>query len=442
MRRILTIIIALAALGAAAQSPLAGWWRGQVAQLPLVINISEEADGRFCGALFSPAQSSEPMPMTSLEVSGDTLRFAIDRFGINYSGVLADGNISGVFRQGMELKLTFYPATAADAELYRPQTPVPPFYYTVRNVTVEGDSVRLAATITEPWTPTVGGIVLVSGSGQQDRDETIAGHKPFAVIADYLTRCGWTVLRYDDRGVGGSSPSRPGDTTYDFADDAMAAVGYLRLLPSLKGKPVGILGHSEGGTIAIIDAARHPDSVDFIVSLAGMAVKGSDLMVRQNEMLAELHGGRLEGRERENVRKAFSAIEQTADSASLAATLRGLMMEVQHDEKVVDMSVRAMMTPWYRTFVRLDPAPYLARVKCPMLALGGTEDVQVDASMNLGAISGALPSATVKCYEGLNHLFQPVPVHSRAMDYGGITVTIDQQVLDDIADFLTTVIGK
>ena len=118
------------------------------------------------------------------------------------------------------------------------------------------------------------------------------------------------------------------------------------------------------------------------------------------------------------------------------------MLEVQHDENVVDMSVKAMMTPWYRTFVRLDPAPYLERVKCPVLALGGTADVQVDADMNLGAVSKAVPSATVKRYSGLNHLFQPVPTPAQAMDYGGITATIDQQVLDDIADFLTTVVGK
>ena len=442
MRRILSMIVALVALGAAAQSPLAGWWRGLVASLPLVIHVSEEADGAFSGALFSPAQTSEPMPMTSTEVSGDTLQFRIDHFGISFRGVLADGNISGVFRQGMELKLTFYPATAADAELYRPQTPVPPFYYSVRDVTVEGDSVRLAATVTEPWTPARGGIVLGSGSGQQDRDETIAGHKPFAVIADFLTRCGWTVIRYDDRGVGGSSPAGPGDITFDFAGDAMLAVDYLRSQPMLKGRPVGILGHSEGGEIAIINAAQHPDIVDFIITLAAPAVKGSDLMVRQNQMLAELHGVRLEGRELENIRKAFSAIEQTDDSASLAATLRRLMLEVQHDENVVDMSVKAMMTPWYRTFVRLDPAPYLERVKCPVLALGGTADVQVDADMNLGAVSKAVPSATVKRYSGLNHLFQPVPTPAQAMDYGGITATIDQQVLDDIADFLTTVVGK
>lgn len=436
------MIVALVALGAAAQSSLVGWWRGQVATLPLVIHVSEEADGRFSGALFSPAQTSEPMPMTSVEVAGDTLQFRIDHFGISFRGVLTDGAISGVFRQGMELKLTFYPATAADAELYRPQTPVPPFYYSVRDVTVQGDSVRLAATVTEPWTPARGGIVLVSGSGQQDRDETIAGHKLFAVIADFLTRCGWTVLRYDDRGVGGSSPAGPDDTTYDFADDAMLAVDYLRSQPMLKGRPVGILGHSEGGSIAIIDAARHPDSVDFIVTLAAPAVKGSELMVRQNEMISLLHGKELAGKELENIRSAFQAIATVDDSVALASTLRKLMLEVQPDEKAVDMSVKMMTSPWYRTFVRLDPAPYLAQLKCPVLALGGTSDVQVDADMNLDAVSKAVPSATVKRYSGLNHLFQPVPTPAQAMDYGGITTTIDQQVLDDIADFLTSVVGR
>ncbi len=331
---------------------------------------------------------------------------------------------------------------SAHAERYpeRQQTPKPPFFYTSQNVKFSNDTLTFAGTLTSPWSDVVGAVVLITGSGQQNRDEEIFGHKPFAVIADFLTRCGWVVLRYDDRGVGGSSKGSNYDTTYDFATDAMAAVDYLRTISQLKGKPIGLLGHSEGGSIALINAANHPDNVDFVVTLAAPAVRGSDVMVRQNEMIAQLAGVELSSERHQRIKDIFQTINEEYDVEQLRGRLRSLVSAEYADSAIVEAQVTAMTSPWYMAFVRLNPSEFMHKIKCPLLALNGSWDVQVDAKQNLQAITLAIPTAQVKEYDGLNHLFQRPPMRQMSLQYGNISQTIEPEVLNDIATFLVGVI--
>ncbi len=434
----LLAVFFITALSAMASSPLAGWWRGEVAMLPLVIHIEQDTSGAFTGALYSPAQTDRDIPFDRVEVRGDSLSLRVSAIGFRYDGVLDAGKIRGRMIQGVELPLTFTPATQDDATLYRPQTPRPPYLYDVSEVGFDNDSLHFAATLTVPWTGCFGAVVLVSGSGAQNRDEEMLGHKPFAVIADMLTRMGWAVLRYDDRGVGGSSAGSTDDTTLDFATDAMAALRFLRSDKRFAGKPVGMLGHSEGGLIAVINAAEHPDSLDFIITLAGPAVKGSDLMVMQNRLVASVSGVELPDDEVSSIEKTFAAIDSITDTAELRAALDTLL----HDGPSKARSIDVMTSPWYTAFVRTDPVPYLRRVRCPMLALNGTWDAQVDAGQNLGSVRDNVPSAEVVALDGLNHMFQEAPSRAGSMNYGGITQTISPVVLDRIGDFLTGVVKK
>lgn len=428
-----------AALMASGTSHVAGWWRGQVMMLPVVVHVEENADG-FSGSLYSPSQSSEAVPMSSVEVIGDTLRFEIGSIGASFSGVFADNRIKGTFTQGFSLAITFEPATEKDAVLYRPQTPRPPFIYNSREVTVKHDSVVLAGTLTAPYgLRPAGGVVLVSGSGTQNRDEEIAGHKPFAVIADFLTRCGWAVLRYDDRGAGESSPGDPKNTTIDFAADAMAALRYLASEPMMKDVPVGFIGHSEGGVIALIDAATYPEEVAFIISLAGPALKGERVMVRQNELIYEMAGTAMPADIKANVEKCFALLASDLSDDEVRSAIDKIISSDIADDAARSQSVAMMTAPWYRAFVKLDPSVYLPQVKCPVLALGGSWDVQVDASENLAAWKAGVPGAKIIEYPGLNHVFQAAPSKESSFNYGGIATTIEQHVLDDIADFLVGV---
>lgn len=444
MLRLFSILITAAtALSAFAVSPFTGWWQGEVLSLPIVFNISENTDGNLSGYLFSPAQTSDSIPLSTIKAAGDTLTLEIAPLSASFCGTMTSGTqpqIKGTFIQGRPFSLTLYPATAANARLYRPQTPKEPFHYNSTEITFPSGNLTMAGTLTSPWLKTQGAIALISGSGAQNRDEEILGHKTFAVIADFLTRCGWAVLRYDDRGVGGSSAGSPDDTTIDFATDAISAVKYLRnRFPKI---PVGLLGHSEGGTIAMINAAEHPDSIDFIITLAGAAVKGEDIMIRQNEMIYELSGNPMPEDIKDSVRNLFETIADESATTPLTERLDAAMSVTQPDPEARRASIEVMASPWYVAFVRLNPGKYLPHIKCPMLALGGTWDVQIDAGQNLSAIQKAVPSATIKTYPRLNHLFQEAPSKQASLSYGSITQTISPQVLNDIADFLSEVLRK
>ena len=365
------------------------------------------------------------------------------RLNASFKGVLSpdENSIKGQFKQGVEVPLVLTRTTAESAMLYRPQEPKPPFVYRQEEVTFNHGEISLAGTLTMPsWGRNFPAVVLVSGSGAQNRDEELFGHKPFAVIADFLTRAGIAVLRYDDRGVGGSSAGSADDTTLDFAQDALAAVDYLKTRSEIDSKNIGIIGHSEGGTIAVICAAMRPDDVAFIVSLAGAMVKGRDVMVQQNCLLAEMSGNPLNEEQKREVETIFATIDSINEPDRLRDALKTLM--ASHGEARIEQSLKVMTSPWYMAFVKFDPSTHLAQVKCPFLALNGEWDVQVDATLNLEAVKRLAPSATVKSYKKMNHLFQEIPNFAQSMSYGNICQTISPIVLDDIATWVVDEVRK
>ena len=442
MRTLYLVIFTLCCVIAHA-TDFVGYWKGEVMNLPIVFHITNH-NGQYSATLSSPSQGAADIACDRTVISADSISIEISSLGMRYDGVMqADGKaITGTYIQGMALKLTLTPATAQDAAIVRPQDPKPPFFYNTREVTFANGDITLAATLTTPspiFSPTSPAVVLVTGSGAQNRDEEIMGHRPFAVIADYLTRAGIAVLRYDDRGIGGSSQGKTTDTTLDFASDAMAAVNFLKSQPDINPAAVGVLGHSEGGSIALITAASMPDDIAFAISLAGVAVKGRDAMIEQNRMIARASSQELTADKAQAVNDIFWAIDTITDKDALGIKIREIMTTAAtHSSSQIDQSVAIMTSPWYSAFIRLDMAQYLPLVKCPVLALNGQWDIQVGAEQNLNAIKQAIPSAQTIEYPRLNHMFQESASLSQSLSYGNIQQTISPIVLSDIAKFIIT----
>lgn len=417
-----------------------GYWKGEVMNLPIVFHIT--ADGnKYTSTLNSPSQGAIGIPCDNTIITGDSIYISISQLRASYNGVIQadEMTIEGTFIQGQAFNMTLSPASPQDIAISRPQDPKPPFIYNSREVTFTNGNTTLAGTLTTPsyFSTFYPAVVLVTGSGAQNRDEEIMGHRPFAVIADYLTRSGIAVLRYDDRGIGGSSQGKPTDTSLDFATDAMAAVKFLKSQPSINPNAVGILGHSEGGSIALITAATMPDDIAFAISLAGVAVKGRDAMIEQNHMIAQASGQPLTPGIAQAVNDIFWAIDTIIDDNTLGAKIKKIMTEAaMHSREQIEQSVAVMTSPWYRSFIRLDMSQYLQHIKCPVLALNGEWDIQVSADQNLKAIKQTTPTAQIKEYPRLNHMFQESPSISQSLNYGNIQQTISPIVLSDIANFI------
>lgn len=317
----------------------------------------------------------------------------------------------------------------------------------------------LAGTVTVPDPARWGvgphpGVVLISGSGPQNRDSEIFGHRPFLVLADRLTRSGIAVLRYDDRGVGASTGSFASGTIPRFARDAAAAADALRAHPAVDPARVGLIGHSEGGAVAPLVAADHPETA-FVVLLAGMGVGGKEILLYQSSMMYE-RGGQDGAWIAENTRirsDLFDAVAAGTGDDELRPLVRALvdqeMTHIQSEdgrERMVGMLVGQFANDWMRGFVSIDPADALRRVGVPVLALNGTLDTQVPADMNLNAIEaalveGACPSATIVRLPGLNHLFQPAET-GMIGEYGAIGTTFDEGAMGLIAGWIRGVAGS
>jgi len=380
-----------------------GAWRGKLkvgpSELTLVIHIDKEHP-----TLDSPDQGATDIPAVCQHLSADSVALNIPLLGAKYTGRLHEGRLHGTFQQmGKSFNLVLEPGQVVRN---RPQTPQPPFPYSTQEVHFQGanDSVSLAGTLTFPvgyaaiQRPPV--VVFVSGSGPQNRDEELFEHRPFLVFADFLARQGIASLRYDDRGTAQSTGDFASATTKDFAGDAASAVRYVRSLGQFGA--VGIVGHSEGGQIAIQLASSK--IADFIVTLAAPAIKGDSLIVEQNRYALRTAG--LDDR---------LTVSQWRQSA--AAVLQNA---------------------WYRAFADYDPAADIARVACPTMALYGTNDRQVFAESNVPAFQSQLPRRkenVVRVYEGLNHLFQHAPTGAPT-EYAQIDETLAPEVLTDVADWI------
>ena len=336
----------------------------------------------------------------------------------------------------------------------RPQTPKPPFAYPVEDVSIDNDSakIKLAGTLTLPKGDGLfPAVVLVSGSGPQDRDETIFRHKPFAVIADHLAKQGIACLRYDDRGVGKSKGKFAGATSADFATDAFAAVKFLKGQAKIDPKRIGICGHSEGGIVAPLVAAEHPDDVAFIILLAGPGISGERILSEQMKDFSKQADPKADEKEIRELFEAVTPIMKTAKTTEEAK--EGLKVAIdkliaaekdakkrKEAEEATAPLIDQFSDPWFRWFVALDPVPTLHEVKCPILALNGEKDVQVKSKQNLDLIESTLKASGHKAYQcvefkGLNHLFQTCKTGTLA-EYGQIEETIAPGVLKKLSEWI------
>jgi pimeloyl-ACP methyl ester carboxylesterase len=412
-KTILLLTIILTSLASQAQvqptTALIGSWSGKLkvgpVSLTLVLHL-EQADGYVTVTLDSPDQGAKGIGAFKEFLSDDSIAIKIETLGVTYRARLKDDKLDGTFSQnGISLPLVL---TRGVPEMKRPQRPQPPYPYETEEVTFrnEKDSARLAGTLTYPVgyskqskkKPVV--VLLVSGSGQQNRDEELMGHSPFLVIADYLARHGIATLRYDDRATGASVGGEVKNaTTEDFMRDALAGLDFLRHQKAF-GK-VGLLGHSEGGAIAFMLASRK--KTDFIVSLAGPGVKGDTLLVKQENCIQQLSG-----------MPATMTVEQFRQQP-----------EVQQMR-------------WLQWFIDYDPSADIRKSRCPVFALNGDRDCQVISSQNLTAIRQLLPKSKknlVKEYPTLNHLFQHCTT-GLLTEYSEIEETISPEVLSDIAQWI------
>ncbi|MCS7064866.1 MAG: alpha/beta fold hydrolase, partial [Fimbriimonadales bacterium] len=389
------------------QVSFVGDWYGTLKtgtlDLRIVFHLKQKPDGGYEGTVDSPDQGATGIPISEVVVEGQKITLRVEAVQGEFVGTLSeDGKtLKGEWKQsGVSLPLELKLGAAPPAPR-RPQEPKPPFPYHTEEVTVTNQKakVRLAGTLTLPrGKPPFPCVVLLTGSGAQNRDEEIFGHKPFFVLADYLTRRGFATLRMDDRGVGGSTGDMRDATTFDFVGDALAAVAYLKTRREIDPKRIGLLGHSEGALVATIAAAQSRD-IAFIILLAGTGVPGDQILFRQAELIARKSGVAEEAiaRNRQLQMRVIEILRREPDEEKaaqqitevlIAHLVRGNLSEAQRQS--LEAQARNYTRPWYRVFIDLNPAEYLRKVKCPVLALGGANDLQVDPDQNLPAIEKAL----------------------------------------------------
>jgi uncharacterized protein len=447
-------------VASAQEDRVAGAWSGAI-QLPtggLDVRVElQSGEEGWTGAIDIPAQGARGLPLGGIRVWGDSVTFAIAGLpgDPTFLGEVREGTITGTFTQGgQSLPFHLERSLASSPEPRRPQTPEPPFPYEVEEVTYQNGEITLAATLTVPSGPgPFPAVVMITGSGPQDRDETIFGHRPFAVIADHLTRGGVAVLRADDRGVGGSTGSPATATSQDFAGDALAGLRWLQARPEIASHRIGLLGHSEGAMVAPVAAAEDP-SVAFIVMLAGTGVPLADVMVAQARLLSLAAGAdpaQVE-RQEEAQRELFRLVAAGAEVPVLRDQMRklievqigmaqpGQQLDQQTMEQLVNQHLQGTLSPWFRFALTFDPREALRRVRVPVLALNGSLDLQVPHHQNLPEIEKALqeagnPDVTIRMLTGLNHLFQRAETGT-VEEYAQIEETMAPEVLDLIREWI------
>ena len=408
MKRVLTIFTALALSAASlfAQG-ISGVWNGELnlgtTKLAIVFHFE---DGKC--TMDSPDQGAFDIPADVEFISADSVSVSQKDMDAKYHGRLSDGKIKGRFSQrGLSLPLDLVPGNRV---LSRPQTPAGPFPYKTEEVTFTNGEATLSGTLTFPegWNgrKKVPVAIMVSGSGLQNRNEELFGHKPFLVIADYLARRGIATLRYDDRGAGASKGDAANATTEDFMEDAIAGLNMLK--DTRKFNKIGVIGHSEGGEIAFMLASRK--QVDFLVSLAGPGVQGDSILLLQNINA---------------LRKAGYPMTPTKEQ--------------------IRESIKAQKNPWLDFFIDYDPVVDIREIRVPALILNGEKDTQVEAAVNVPTIEKNLPrgrkgnyvskKTKVKVYPDLNHLFQHCST-GQAEEYKLIEETISEEVLSDITAWI------
>jgi hypothetical protein len=432
----------------------------------MVFHITEGEES-LEGTLDSPDQGAFGIPVGTVAVDGDSVRLLLPVISGRYEGVVTGDTMRGTWTQGgmgfpLELARTDGPVVTA-----RPQEPKGPLPYDTAEVRVPNPAagIELAGTLTVPeGAGPFPGAVLISGSGPQDRDEFIMGHRPFLVLADHLTRRGIAVLRLDDRGVGESEGDFAAATTRDFASDVAAAARWLRARDEVDADAVGLIGHSEGGLVAPI-VANESDDVAWIVLLAGPGVPGDSLIRLQMTRILEAGGADAEHVARQVADQAElqRAVKEAEDPDEAARRIGQVMRRSVADmspaeraqaglgdpamvDSLVARTTRQLLSPWYRYFLRYDPRPALRRLNVPTLALLGGLDLQVPAEENAHALRQALerseaPTSEVRILEGLNHLFQHADTGAPD-EYARIEETFAPEAMEVVSRWVLEVTGR
>ncbi len=437
-----------------------GSWMGKISAgavpLRVVFNLSIIGRDSLIATLDSPDQGAKNIRLGPVTFDGKSLKISAGALLAEYNGLVRnDTLIEGTWKQGTNSVPLNINKLKSAFTLNRPQEPGPPYPYRSEDVTFTNEkfNIKLAGTLTIPeGEGPFPSVILITGSGAQNRNEELLGHKPFLVIADYLTRNGIAVLRYDDRGVGQSQGNYINATSADLATDAEAAFSFLKSRQGINPASIGLAGHSEGGLIAPIIASTNAD-IAFIVSLAGPGVQGEKILHRQNMDISRASGANMEEVKKgiSINKKLFAILKKEPDnkkaSKQLTEAYKKILIKKKMSQEEIDkalMQLNTSLNPatydWFRYFIKTDPAIFWKKVRCPVLALNGEKDLQVAADDNLNAIekavkSGGNNSVRIIKLPGLNHLFQ----HCRTgliAEYGEIEETVSPEVLKIMSDWI------
>jgi uncharacterized protein len=437
-------------------------WEGKlkvgVVELRVVFHLFKAKDGSYTGTMDSPDQGAKGIPLDEVTFKDNALELKLKLAAIVVDGTRdkSGQEIKGHFQQGKQKFPLALKRVTKVQEARRPQTPRKPYPYQEVEVAYENtkSGIHLTGALTLPKASApVPAVLLITGSGAQDRDETIFEHRPFLLLADFLTRRGIAVLRVDDRGIGGSTGSVSNSTSADFAEDVLAGVAFLKGRKEIDPTRIGLVGHSEGGLIGPMVASRSRD-IAFIVMLAGPGVSGEQVLYTQGAAILKSTGAGAKqlAQQSELQHRMFAILREEKDSAAaqtkLKAAVAQLSAKLGKDEKKeateampeLDGQLATLLTPWFRYFLTYDPRPALLKVTCPVLALNGAKDLQVDSKINLPIIAAALKEGgnrdvTTKEFANLNHLFQTCKTGAVA-EYGSIEETMAPEVLQTIGDWI------